>query len=56
MTSVAVTQQEGVSRAWRGRVGLIGLVMALVGIGLAVITVNFIDPIADWTFAFVKWF
>ena len=25
-------------------------------IGLAVITVNFIDPIADWTFAFVKWF
>jgi hypothetical protein len=25
-------------------------------IGLTVITVNFIDPIADWTFAFVKWF
>jgi hypothetical protein len=25
-------------------------------IGLALITVNFIDPIADWTFAFVKWF
>jgi hypothetical protein len=23
---------------------------------LVVITVNFIDPIADWTFAFVKWF
>jgi cytochrome c oxidase subunit 3 len=28
MTSVAVTQQEGVSRVWRGRVGLIGLIMA----------------------------
>jgi hypothetical protein len=25
-------------------------------IGLTVITVNFIDPIADWTFAFVNWF
>ena len=25
-------------------------------IGLTVITVNFIDPIADWTFGFVKWF
>ena len=25
-------------------------------IGLTVITVNFIDPIADWTFAFVKLF
>ena len=25
-------------------------------IGLAVITANFIDPIADWTFGFVNWF
>jgi hypothetical protein len=25
-------------------------------IGLTVITLNFIDPIADWTFAFMKWF
>ena len=25
-------------------------------IGTIVVTVNFIDPVADWTFAFVNWF
>lgn len=43
-------------RAWRNSSPNMAKSLYIFLIGMIVITVNFIDPIADWTFAFVNWF